>query len=312
MSKKKLLFIYNPKAGKERIRYHLSDILNTFAEEDYEITAYPTRKKGDATARALSLEDDYELLVVSGGDGTLDEVVTGLKVAGKDIPIGYIPAGSTNDFGRSLGLPKSMKGAAEIAVRGADYRCDIGKFNNDYFVYVAAFGLFTDVTYMTPQKKKNVLGYGAYVLEGVKRLSDVRTFHAKIEYEGGCLEGDYLAGLISNSNSVGGFYGITGPHVSLNDGLFEILLIKMPPTLLELNEILIAVFDRRYESEYVISLCAPSVCVMSDEAIPWTLDGEYGGDTTCATITVLNEAINVKTKKSTGSSHRKNVRMKRL
>lgn len=296
MSKKRLLFIYNPKAGKEKIKNHLSDILNTFAEEDYEITAYPTRAKGDAVKRAYELEDDYDLVVVSGGDGTLDEVVTGLKSAGKEIPIGYIPAGSTNDFGRTLGLPKSMSKAAGIAVRGIDYRCDIGKFNDDYFVYVAAFGLLTDVTYTTPQREKNMLGYGAYVLESAKRLSDIRSFHARVEYDGGCVEGDFLAGLFSNSNSVGGFYGITGPHVSLNDGLFEILLIKRPSTLLELNEILIAVFDRRYESEYVVSLCAPSVCIKCDEDIPWTLDGEYGGDTKCARISVLNEALNIRVK----------------
>lgn len=296
MPDKKLLFIYNPRAGKEKIKNHLYDILNTFAREGYEITAYPTRAKGDATARAHDLQEDYDLLVVSGGDGTLDEVVTGLKSAGKDITIGYIPAGSTNDFGRSLGLPRSMGKAAEIAVCGVDYNCDIGRFNEDYFVYVAAFGLFTDVTYMTPQKEKNVLGYGAYVLESAKRLSDIRTFRARVEYEGGCVEGDFLAGLISNSNSVGGFYGITGPHVSLNDGLFEILLIKRPPTLLELNEILIAVFDRRYESEYVVSLCAPSVCVTSEENIPWTLDGEYGGDTKFARISVLNGGLNIRVK----------------
>ena len=144
---KKLLFVYNPKAGKAQIRTKLADILNVFAEAEYEITVAPTRKQGDAKRIVENRSEDYELVVCSGGDGTLDEAVTGIIASGFRTPIGYIPAGSTNDFGGSLSLPKNMVRAAEIAVKGRNFPCDIGSFNTDVFVYIAAFGLFTDVSY---------------------------------------------------------------------------------------------------------------------------------------------------------------------
>lgn len=291
----KLLFVYNPKAGKARIKYYLADILDTFAEAGYEITALPTRARGDAKKAAEEIADDYDLLVVSGGDGTLDEAVTGLMSGNKSVPVGYIPAGSTNDFGRSLKLPKSMARSAGVAVSGHDFSCDIGAFNDGYFVYVAAFGLFTDVTYTTPQKEKNKLGYAAYLLESVKRLSDIKTYKMRIVHEGGSYEGEFLAGLVSNSNSVGGIKMLTGPHVSLEDGLFEVLLIRVPPSLIELNEALAAVFDRRLKSDYVITFPASSVEVICDSDVSWTLDGEYGGTMKESKISVIPKALKIRT-----------------
>lgn len=289
------MFVYNPRAGKERIKYYLSSILECFAAKDYEITVVPTRARGDATQIAANISDEYDLLVVSGGDGTLDEAVTGLMSTGRDITVGYIPAGSTNDFGRSLKLPKSMSKAADIAVRGCDFSCDIGAFNDSYFVYVAAFGMFTDVTYTTPQKEKNKLGYAAYLLESVKRLSDIRKYSMRIVHEGGTYEGEFLAGLVSNSNSVGGIRRLTGPHVSLNDGLFEVMLIRVPPSLIELNEALAAVFDRRLKSDYVITFHAKKVEFICDEKVSWTLDGEYGGTMKRSNIRVIPSALKIRT-----------------
>lgn len=291
----KLLFVYNPKSGKARIKYYLGDILDIFAEKGYEITVVPTRARGDAEVVAANISDEYDLLVVSGGDGTLDEAVTGLMTSGKIIPVGYIPAGSTNDFGRSLKLPKSMSKSAEIAVSDHEFLCDIGKFNDGYFVYVAAFGLFTDVTYTTPQKEKNKLGYAAYLLESVKRLSDIKTYRMRIIYEGGSYEGEFLAGLVSNSNSIGGIKLLSGPHVSLNDGLFEVMLIRRPPTLLELNEALAAVVDRNKKSDYVITFPASSVELVCEDDVSWTLDGEYGGTMKSSRISVMRDALKIKT-----------------
>lgn len=290
----KLLFIYNPRAGKSRIKNYLADILDVFAESGYEITAFPTRAGGDARKAAENISDEYDLLVVSGGDGTLDEAVSGIMIGRKNIPIGYIPAGSTNDFGRSLKLPRSMVKAAQIAVSGRDMACDIGLFNKSYFVYVAAFGLFTDVTYETPQKEKNKLGYLAYLLESIKRLSDIKTYKMRISHEGGSYEGEFLAGLISNSNSVGGIKKLTGPHVSLEDGLFEVMLIRVPPTIVELNEALAAVVDRRLKSDYVITFPAQKIEVVCDCDVSWTLDGEYGGTVREANIAVLPKALNIR------------------
>lgn len=291
----KLLFVYNPKAGKARIKYYLADILDVFAEKGYEITVAPTRARGDAEVFAAEISEDYDLLVVSGGDGTLDEAVTGLMSSGKIIPVGYIPAGSTNDFGRSLKLPKSMSKSAMIAVSDHVFCCDIGKFNDGYFVYVAAFGLFTDVTYTTPQKEKNKLGYAAYLLESVKRLSDIKTYKMRISYEGGSYEGEFLAGLISNSNSIGGIKLLSGPHVSLNDGLFEVMLIRRPPSLIELNEALAAVVDRNKKSDYVITFPASNIELSCEGDVSWTLDGEYGGTMQHSEICVIRDALKIKT-----------------
>ncbi len=291
---KKLKFIYHPKAGKAKIRIRLADILDLFARSGYEITAAPTQARGDAEIMAKELPDGYDLLVVSGGDGTLDEVVAGLMIAGKRVPIGYIPAGSTNDFGRSLKLPKRMDKAAEIALYGRDFCCDVGKFNEGYFVYVAAFGIFTDVTYATPQETKNRLGYGAYLIESAKRLSEIKTFHLRVTSEKEVFEGDFLAGIVSNSKIVGGIRALSGPDVSLDDGVFEVLLIKVPPTILEWNETLLALADRRVQSEYVISFHTTKVLFDSTVKIAWTLDGEFGGESRYAEISVVPKAIDIR------------------
>ena len=274
---KKLLFVYNPKAGKAQIRLRLADILNTFAEADYEITAAPTRGHDDARRIVAERSREYELVVCSGGDGTLDEVVTGMRQSGFRTPIGYIPAGSTNDFGGSLSLPKNMVKAAETAVRGKNFSCDIGAFNDDVFVYIAAFGLFTDVSYETAQDMKNVLGHMAYLLEGVKRLSAVRSFPMKVICEGRVIEDDFIFGMITNSVSVGGFKNITGKNVRLNDGLFEVTLIRRPKNPVELNNIVISLLNRDVDTRAMYCFRAAEITLESPEPVAWTLDGENGG-----------------------------------
>ena len=202
---KKMLFVYNPKAGKAKIKNKLADILDVFAASGFEVTVYPTRKKGDAVEIVAKRKPIYDLVVCSGGDGTLDEVVTGMTESSFRTPIGYIPAGSTNDFGGSLHLPKNMIEAAENVVRGKNFPCDVGAFNNDVFVYIEAFGIFTEVSYETDQEIKNALGHMAYVLEGMKRLPNVRPHHLKVTYDDKVIEDDFIFGMITNSVSVGGF-----------------------------------------------------------------------------------------------------------
>ncbi len=170
---KKLLFIYNPIAGKAQIRNKLADIIDLFTKEGYEVVAHPTQSSADAEATIINAkEGKYDLVVCSGGDGTLDRVVYGMMKREEKIPIGYIPAGSTNDFANSMKIPKSMMRAAEITMKGKIFQSDIGSFQNDYFVYIAAFGMFTDVSYQTKQEVKNVLGHAAYILEGMKRIKN--------------------------------------------------------------------------------------------------------------------------------------------
>ncbi len=293
MKRKKLLFIYNPRAGKGQIKNHLMDIIDIFAKNDYEVTVCPTQKAGDAVVVAKDGLTDYELLVCSGGDGTLDEVVTGMMQGKRKIPIGYIPAGSTNDFANSLHIPKNMAKAANIIMEGKKFSCDIGAFNNDSFVYIAAFGIFTDVSYETDQQMKNVLGHMAYVMEGMKRISVVKPFHYKVAYDDKVLEDDFIFGMVTNSISVGGFKRITGKYVELDDGVFEVTLIKIPKNPVELNTIMAALLMRDIDTDLMYCFKTNKVVFESEEEIPWTLDGEFGGDWKQVTIENKKQALEI-------------------
>lgn len=290
---KKLLFIYNPKAGKAQIKSKLADILDIFAEAEYEITVVPTRKRDDARLATAGRSKKYDLVVCSGGDGTLDEVVTGMMQSGFRTPIGYIPAGSTNDFGGSLGLPKNMVQAAQTIVSGRNFPCDVGSFNTDTFVYIAAFGLFTDVSYETEQEVKNVLGHMAYLLEGMKRLSAIRSFPMKVSYDDQVIEDDFIFGMITNSTSVGGFKNITGKNVKLDDGVFEVTLIRRPKNPIELNNIMISLVNRDIDMGAMYCFRTDRVVLESKEPVAWTLDGENGGNHERVEIRNLHQSIEI-------------------
>ena len=292
--KKKLLFVYNPKAGKEKIRESLADVLDIFAEADYDMTVVPTRRRDEAREVVRDRKRDYDLVVCSGGDGTLDETVTGMIQSGFSTPVGYIPAGSTNDYGESLGLSRNMAEAARTAIAGRDYACDMGSFNDDIFVYIAAFGLFTDVSYETDQAMKNVLGHMAYVLEGMKRLSNVRSYPLKITHDGEVIEDEFIFGMITNSRSVGGFKNITGKNVEMDDGLFEVTLIKMPTNPVELSAILNSLVNRDVDTDMMYCFRTSELTVESEEPLAWTLDGENGGAHEKALIKNLHKTVQIR------------------
>ncbi len=293
----KMLFIYNPKAGKARIRNKLSDILEVFARGGYEITVVPTQGHGDALRTVQDRPKDYDLLVCSGGDGTLDEVVTGMMGSGFPTPIGYIPAGSTNDFGGSLGLPKNMVKAARTIVEGRNFACDVGAFNQDTFVYIAAFGLFTEVSYETAQDMKNVLGYMAYLLEGVKKLSNIRSYPMRVVYGDEVIKDDFIFGMITNSLSVGGFKNITGKNVRLDDGLFEVTLVKRPRNPVELNNTIVSLLNRDIDTNSMYCFRASRLTLEAEEEVAWTLDGEFGGRHREVTVKNLQRAVEIRTVK---------------
>lgn len=290
------LFVYNPKAGKAAIRSKLSDILELLEQGGYETLVRPTTKRGDACDYVKNCSPETELVVCSGGDGTLDEVVTGMLASGRNLPIGYIPAGSTNDFGISLRLPKNMIRAAGIAVTGKDFPCDVGAFNEDVFVYIAAFGLFTEVSYETDQDVKNVLGHLAYLLEGVKRLSSIRSYPLKVCYEDQVVEDEFIFGMITNSVSVGGFKQITGKNVVLDDGVFEVTLIRRPGNPKELNAVVAALLNRDINAECMLYFRTGCLTIESREPIAWTLDGEFGGSHELVTIRNRHRAVTMRVK----------------
>lgn len=295
--KNKLLFIYNPRAGKAQIKNYLLDIIDVFAKAGYEVTVYPTQCAGDATRIVVECSEGFDLIVCSGGDGTLDEVVSGVQISEKKLPIGYIPAGSTNDFARSLDIPFNMVEAAKIAVNDNKAAIDIGLFNDKNFVYVAAFGVFTDVTYQTEQDLKNALGHVAYVLEGMKSLQTVRTYHMKFESPGNdtpIVEDEFILGMVTNSLSVGGFPYLTDPETELDDGVFEVLLIKNPQNLFEFNGVIASLLNRDFSSPLIVNFKASKLNVTCDEPVAWTLDGEFGGQLESVKISNLNKAIEIK------------------
>lgn len=274
--KKKMLFIYNALSGKGAITNALSDILTIFTEGGYDVIVHPTTAPGDGLETAKRFADKVDLIAVAGGDGTLDEVVTGIMSEKSQVPVGYIPSGSTNDFAASLDIPKSLTEAAHHIIDGEVYPCDIGTFNDTYFVYVAAFGLLTQVSYETDQGLKNTFGRLAYLLEAGKQIFNVPTYHIRLTADNRIFEGNYIYGMISNTRSVGGFKGITGNAVDMSDGLFEVTLIRMPTNPLDLSEILTTLLSGDGHSALVETVKARKILVEPQEAIDWTLDGEYG------------------------------------
>lgn len=272
---------------------HLLDIVDIFSSHDYEVIIRATQAPKDAYEKAKEYADSVDLIVCSGGDGTLDEVVTGITEKNSNVPIGYIPAGSTNDFANSLFMPKSMVKAAQMIMEEKLYHCDIGRFNSQTFAYVAAFGLFTDVSYETDQDLKNVLGHVAYLLEGVKRLFDIKFYHMKVTSEEIQVEDDFIVGMITNSRSVGGFKNLTGKNVDMNDGLFEVTLIRHPKNPLQLQKIMTALVMAEDNTDMIYSFKSKKLMIETEEEVPWTLDGEFGGDHTYVEIENRHKALNL-------------------
>lgn len=293
--KKKLLFVYNPNAGKGRIKNWLSSIVELFVKHEFEVVIYSTSGKKDATNIVIDClkKESYDRVICSGGDGTLNEVISGVMLSGVNTKIGYIPAGTTNDFAYNLKLPKNMQKAAWIALNGESYVCDIGNMNGEYFTYTAAFGLFTDASYETPQHIKNMLGKLAYLLEGIKRLPNWKSYVVKITYEDKVIKDDFILGLITNSTSVAGFKGLTSKDVLLDDGLFECLFIKRPQSVLDLQGIINDLLTGSLHGEHIYSFPIKEIELESEESIPWSLDGEFGGEYTHTVIKNNQKAITI-------------------
>lgn len=298
--KRKVLFIFNPHSGKAQIKTYLLSIIDIMVKAGYEVNAYPTQAQTDAIHKVEQEAANYDLVVCSGGDGTLDEAVTGLMKCGAKVPLGYIPAGSTNDFASSFGIPKDMPGAAEIAVRGIAHPCDVGKFNDDYFVYIAAFGWFTDVSYKTSQALKNAMGHAAYLLESVKSLGDMPAHKLKVVCGDKCIEDTFVYGMITNSASIGGIKDLAGKDVRLDDGLFEVTLVRSPKGPIEFGQAVATLVNIMDNTDMVYSFKASELRITSEEAVPWTLDGEFGGEWTEVEISNLCRAIDIMTPSGEG------------
>lgn len=294
---KKTLFIINPKSGKGTIKYHVLEIMDIFSKSSMDVTVHITQGKLDACRTARERGGEYDLVVCSGGDGTLDEVITGLMEGGHSTTVGYIPAGSTNDYANSLKISSRMEEAAKIVVDGVPRRLDMGSFNENYFIYIAAFGLFTDVAYQTSQEAKNVLGHMAYILEGAKRIFNIKSYRMTVRTRDREISGEFAYGMVTNSDSVGGFKKITGKDVCLDDGIFEVILIYHPANVIELQEIITSLMTGQLNSRFIEKFKTDYLEFMSDEEVPWTLDGEEGGAHNHVRITNQKQALPIMVKK---------------
>ena len=288
---RKLLFLINPNAGQRKVNKALADIIGIFNDGGYETTVFMTTGPGHGTEIVEPRAKDYDLIVCAGGDGTLNETITGVLRAGADTPIGYIPCGSTNDFAATLKLSTDVVQAAKDIMAGEPVSYDVGRFHDRYFSYIASFGAFTKVSYTTPQNLKNALGHLAYVLEGIQELPQIRNIPMKLELDGEIIEGNYLFGAVSNSTSVGGVLTLNPRLVDLRDGKFEVILVRMVKDMAELSECILALQNQTYDCAAITFRSVSKLTVTQDPELCWTLDGERGEGRETIQIENLHRAI---------------------
>jgi len=290
---KRMLFVLNPLSGKGTIKNHILYIVDIFTKSGWDVTIHPTQNKNDAIEYVRSNGAGYDMLVISGGDGTLNEGICGLMSIEREKrpTLGYIPTGTTNDFASNMHISKNAKKAAHDIMKGYQFKCDIGLFNKKNFIYVAAFGAFTNVAYETPQQNKNVLGHAAYVLEGAKSLVNLKPVSMTVLYDGGLIEGEYIYGMVSNTNYLGGVKAEKAFKAQLNDGLFEVILVKNPKNVIETQDILSRLVRQDLSSDAFVVLKTDKIKFISERPVQWTLDGEFGGTVTEASVTNEKQAI---------------------
>lgn len=273
----RLLFVVNPNSGKGEMRHHIVECVDAFIRAGFEVTLYTTQLSGDASRIVNERGSEFDRIVCSGGDGTLNETVAGIMSLNERPAIGYIPSGTTNDFANGLLIPKKHIDATNLIINGMPFSIDIGQFNEKYFTYVAGFGAFTEVSYSTPQAAKHTFGRMAYILESIKSLSSMRSYDVIVETENQTINDTFIFGMVTNATSVGGFKNIVGDDVSLNDGFFEVFLVKSPTNPIELQITLNELFSGDVKSQFITKFKAKYVNFICNEEIPWTLDGEFGG-----------------------------------
>lgn len=278
---KKLYFIVNLIAGKATISSMLGEIIDEFNKSGYEVTVHITQNGTDARERShYACCNGFDLIVCAGGDGTLSQCLHGIMESDTKVPIGYIPTGSTNDFARTLNIPKGIMEAVKWITNGSPTKIDIGSFNDKYFTYIAAFGAFTNVTYETSQQVKNVLGHASYILHGLTQLTNLRSKLMRVEYNDTILEEDFIFGMVTNSGSVAGLLSMN--DFLLDDGVFEVTLIKKPTNLMQLQKTVHSLLNisEEIDREYIRFFRTNKITftALNDEQISWTLDGEFGGD----------------------------------
>ena len=289
--KKKILLIVNPCAGRDRGRASVDEIIKLFNSE-YEFDIHETTGRGDATEFAKNCAEDVDVIVCNGGDGTLNETLNGVMQLDRKVPVGYIPTGSTNDLATTLGIPTDVKAAVELIMTGETNTYDLGDFNGRYYEYIASFGAFTSSSYGTSQKMKNRLGHFAYLLDGFLHWGGIKAVPVHIEYDGGVIDDKIMLGAVFNSTSVSGILKFDPSEIKLNDGLFEVLMIKNIKVI-EAPKMLRKLLKKDYSDERILYAKTKNFRMTSEQGVPWTVDGEYGGDPTETIISVAEKAVEI-------------------
>ena len=293
---RKILLIINPAAGMAKKKLHIFRTADWFREKGFTVAVMTTSKKGDAEDFVRRYAEQNDIIVCCGGDGTLNEVISGLMRFGFHNPVGYLPAGTTNDMARTLHLPTGIGKAAKVVVSEAPVPQDVGCFNGtQYFTYIASFGAFTQVSYGTPQRLKNIFGHFAYVLDGIRSVGDIRPCRVKVFRDGSgeCEEGDFIFGSVSNSSSIGGVLHLSSSQVSLNDGAFEVLLIRNPPNLIEFQKMLHDIRRRNFGNSLIEFFHTGEIRFVFEKETDWTVDGEYAGKPSEVEIKNLHGAVSI-------------------
>lgn len=272
------MLILNPAAGSGSGVLSIGPAMEVLYKGGFVPTVFYTSGIGEATQMVLENAKDFDCVVCVGGDGTLSETVAGLAQLSSPPPLGYIPQGTANDVAASLNIPKRPVQAAKIITNGCVRKQDVGKFNeSDYFTYIAAFGAFTEVSYETPRRNKQSLGHLAYILQGMSQLPKIVPYHTTVEFDGGVIEDDLLFGSVSNTKSVGGIVKLKKLGIELNDGLFEITLVRNPANVIEMNKIVSDVLTQNFRGNQVMMFQSRRVKFTFDKPVKWTRDGEAGG-----------------------------------
>ena len=292
--RKRMLFFLNPKAGHQELRNALLDVLQIFTAGGYDVTVHPTQCPGDLTAQIIDHGEEYDLIVCAGGDGTLNEAISGLMELDRRPPLGYIPAGTVNDVAATLGLSRDPIAAANTIVRGKPQPIDIGSFGPErWFTYVAGFGAFTDVSYETPQQGKRIFGRMAYLANGIKYLSKIKPTRVRFRVNGKVYEDDILLGLVCSTTSVGGFDLKSLMDANLNDGLYEVVLAKKIHSLLDLKYLATLLLKRQFDPKFFYTFQTDRVDFRFLTPVKWTLDGEFGGMHSAVDIQNHRKAVEI-------------------
>ena len=292
-SKKNMLLLFNPASGVRNFSGHLFEVVDRFTAAGFLVTVYPTQAPGEVSAIIAAYAGGYDCLVCSGGDGTIGEAIGALLSLEKRPAFGLIPSGTVNDFAVSLGIPKDALLAADSFINGTPGALDIGRFGDRHFSYVAAFGLFTDVSYATPQNIKNLLGKLAYFLEGVKRFASIESFRCEFVLDGEAVNGDFVLGIVGNAHSIAGIKLSAEMGAQMDDGLFEVILIQRPGTFKDHQEIITSLLTHEIKTDLLTIRKAKKISFTSSAPVAWTLDGDFGGEYTEASIENLHHALEV-------------------